>query len=160
MKTRLFRLATAALLALGATRANAQITTVVAGPKRTDAKAQAAAQRDSAAQDSVARVTLTDMKSWVDSAAASLALRPDTGTVPADSATPATAVQEPSMQPRDTAAARRRIANAPPDFRAGARAPDTATQVPTVAVLGAVMILAGLALRRWRTARVRSRSSE
>ena len=132
---------------------------MVAGPKRTDAKAQAAPQRDSAAQDSVARVTLTDMKAWVDSAAASLALRPDTGAVPADSATVRTAVQEPSMQPRDTAAAQRRIANAPPDFRAGARAPDTATPVPTIAAMGAAMILAGLALRRWRTSRIRSRSS-
>ena len=157
MKTRLIRAAVVALVALGASRADAQITTVVAGPKRADAKAEQAARRDAAAQDSIARVTLTDMKTWVDSAAAALALKPDTGIAPADSGAAANQVQRESMQPVDSAVARRRIREAPPEFRDGARAPNTATRLPTVAALGVAMVLAGVALRRRRSVLARGR---
>ena len=73
------RAALAALLTFGAARANAQITTVVSPPpKRNAATQQEVVRREQAAQDSVARVTLTGMTQWVDSAAAALALsRPE-----------------------------------------------------------------------------------
>ena len=157
MKTRLIRAAAAALMALGASRANAQITTVVGGPKRADPKAEQVARRDAAAQDSIARVTLTDMKAWVDSAAAALALKPDTGTAPADSGAAANQARGESLQPVDSAVARRRIRESPPEFRDGARAPNTATRLPTIAAFGIVMILAGVALRRRRLVRESSR---
>jgi hypothetical protein len=142
------RAAVIALVALGAARADAQITTVITPPKQTEAKSQALARRAQVAQDSVARVTLTEMKQWVDSAAASLALRPDSGTVPPDSSAAARAAQQPFPPGTDSAAARRRVVEGPPEFREGARAPNTATNVPTLALLGVAMIAVGFALRK------------
>jgi hypothetical protein len=144
------RAALAAILAFGVARADAQITTVIEAPKRADAKQQVAAQRQQVAQDSIARVTLTGMKQWVDSAAEALAIRPDTGTVPtSDTAVAATR----PMSPRSDSgiAAKPKPAPAPAEFRDGARAPNTATVVPTVALAGAVMILLGALLRRRAT---------
>ena len=155
MKTWIARAAAAALVGLGAARADAQITTVIAAPKRAEANAQAAARREEVAQDSIARVTLTGMKQWVDSAAASLALRPDTGTVPVETPAQATA---PAAPRSDT------VASAPPRpaadtaFRDGARAPDTATQWPAVALGGGLLLLMGLALRPRAPAVARSRN--
>lgn len=152
------RLGLAALIAFGAASANAQITTVVATPAKRNASAQqVAAQREQAAQDSVARVTLTGMKEWVDSAATALAIRPDTGTKPTDtlaaaSAQPASAQSAPAQ--RDTAAR----AAAAAEFREGARAPNTATLDPALAVTGVALIALGIALRRRpRGARARAR---
>jgi hypothetical protein len=137
---------------LGATRGDAQITTVIAPPKQSEAKQQEAARRQAAAQDSVARVTLTDMKEWVDSAAASLAIRPDTGPVPAADSTrsPAQAANPQPNVRSDSAASAERREGAPGVFRDGARAPDTATDVPTIALIGALLVLVGLALGRRR----------
>lgn len=142
------------MLIFGAARANAQITTVVAPPKRAATNQQEIVRREQVAQDSIARTTLTGMTQWVDSAAAALALRPDTGAVPASSATvPA--------RPDSARADTRSVASQPtpsappaqtPEFRAGARAPGTATAIPTVALVGGVMALVGLLIRRKPTA--------
>lgn len=126
--------------------AGAQITTVISAPKREQATAQAAARREEAAQDSIARVTLTGMKEWVDSAANAMALKPDTAVTVADTAlnaTPRTAQQPPDSSPNRTATARRADA-----FRDGARAPNTATPWPTLAALGVGLIVGGSFLRR------------
>jgi hypothetical protein len=148
------RAAAVALLSFGAARADAQITTVIAPPKRVEAQTAAAVRREEVAQDSIARVTLTGMKQWVDSAAESLALRPDTGTVPSESPTTATAPAPPQRPDTSAAAARR---ESEPALRGGARAPDTATQVPALALAGAALIILGVALRRRpRLARARS----
>ena len=155
MNTWISRAAAAALVGLGAARADAQITTVIAAPKRAEANAQAAARREEVAQDSIARVTLTGMKQWVDSAAASLALRPDTGTAPAEAP-----VQAPAPPRADTvASAARRPAQAT-EFHDGARAPNTATQWPAVALGGGLLLLMGFALRRRTPAVARSRSRQ
>ena len=135
--------------------ASAQITTVISAPKRQQATAQAAAQREAATQDSIARVTLTGMKEWVDSAANALAVRPDTGVTVTDTsvaATPGTPQRADSTPTRTTTAR-------PADtFRDGARAPNTATPWPTLAALGLALIAAGSVLRRRLTpARPRSR---
>ncbi len=91
MRTWLGRGTFAAIVVFGAATAEAQITTVIETPKRTTVAAQqAAARREEVAQDSIARITMTGMKEWVDSAAASLAIRPDTGTVPASDTAAAT----------------------------------------------------------------------
>ena len=147
MKTWIGCVATAALMGFGANRVDAQITTVIAPPKRAEATAQAAARREEVAQDSVARVTLTGMKQWVDSAAQALALRPDTGTAPSE--VPA-AVAPPAPQRADSTPRQ-------PAVREGVRAPDTATQVPAVALLGAAMVLLGLVLRRRSSVVARAR---
>jgi hypothetical protein len=148
------RAAAVALVVFGAARANAQITAVIASPKKAEAKAQAAARREEVAQDSIARVTLTGMKQWVDSAAGSLALRPDTGTAPSETAVPVA----PTPSRADSAPTPVRRGTAAPDsaFRDGARAPNTATPAPTLALVGAVMVLAGVAMRRRRPAHARS----
>jgi len=83
MKAWLGRAACAAIVVFAAARADAQITTVMDAPKRVDAKQQAIAKREEVAQDSIARVTMTGMKEWVDSAANALAVRPDTTATPA-----------------------------------------------------------------------------
>jgi len=151
------RAALAAMLVTGAATANAQITTVVAAPpKRIDPAQQATVQREQAAQDSIARVTMTGMKEWVDSAAVALAIRPDTVPTTADTAvgTPRAAT---SPAPRSSAQSPTR-ADSTAEFRDSARAPDTATTIPAIAVVGAAMIAIGVAMkRRERTAAVRAR---
>ena len=145
MYTRFGCAAFVALVGLGAARADGQITTVVAQPKRVEAKAEAVARREEVAQDSIARVTLTGMKQWVDSAAGALAIRPHPGTAPSETAVPAAT---PAPQKTDTLSTPRSRPAAAPEFRDGARAPDTATQWPTLALSGAALVLMGLALRR------------
>jgi hypothetical protein len=140
------RAALAAVITFGVARADAQITTVIESPKRTDAKQQVAAQREQVAQDSIARVTLTGMKQWVDSAAGALAIRPDTGTAPSE--TPVAPPQSTPPRADSVIVAKPKPAAAPAEFRDGARAPNTATPLPTVALAGAVMILLGALLRR------------
>lgn len=136
--------AVAALLTLGAERAHAQITTVIAAPKRPDPVAQQQAARvEQAAQDSVARVTLTGMTQWVDSAAAALSLRPDTGTTPASDTS--AAARTTTAAPPDSAPARR---DTTADMRNVVRAPNTATLIPTIALSGAMLVLIGLVMRR------------
>jgi hypothetical protein len=132
-------------MTIGAASAHAQITTVIApSPKRNQPSQQEAARREQAAQDSVARVTLTGMTEWVDSAAASLALRPDT-TGAARSADSA-AVQQPARTIADsskvTNAAKGEVA-----LPSGARAPNTATSIPTLGLVGTVLIMLGVGLR-------------
>ena len=153
------RAALAAMMIVGAATANAQITTVVASPPRkTEAAQQAAAQqRERVAQDSVARVAMTGMKEWVDSASAALAIRPDTVPTPADTALATPRAATAPSQKSDTSATAR-ASERQPEFRDGARAPDTATPVPAIGLAGIVLILAGVAMKlRERTAPVRAR---
>lgn len=152
------RAALAAMLIAGAASANAQITTVVASPPKRNEPAQqaAAAQREQAVQDSVARVTMTGMKEWVDSAAAALSIRPDTVPTAADTSV-GTQRTPTSPAPRTSAQAPTR-ADSTAEFRNGARAPNTATPVPAIALTGAALIAIGVAMRRRdRTAAVRER---
>ena len=136
--------------------ASAQITTVISAPKRQQATAQAAAQREAAAQDSIARVTLTGMKEWVDSAANALAVKPDTAVTIADTALAPTPTPAAQQRP-DSTANRTKTPRTADTFRDGARAPNTATPWPTLAALGFGLIAAGALLRRRLTpARPRS----
>jgi hypothetical protein len=140
------------MLIFGAARANAQITTVVAPPKRAATNQQEITRREQVAQDSIARTTLTGMTQWVDSAAAALALHPDTGAVPASPATVTVPARPDSARSAVSQPAPSAPAAQPPEFRDGARAPDTATAIPTVALIGGVMALVGLLIRRKPTA--------
>jgi hypothetical protein len=125
--------------------ATAQITTVISAPKRQQAAVQAAAQREAATQDSIARVTLTGMKEWVDSAANALALRPDTG-VAAPETTRVAAT--PAPQRADSTTSARAPSTPSGVFRDGARAPNTATPWPSIAALGLALIAVGAIMRR------------
>jgi len=150
--------ALAAVFTFAAARADAQITTVVATPKQAPANQQQVAQREQAKQDSIARVTLTGMTQWVDSAAKALALSPDTGRVSASDT--AIAPTSPAAAPAaraDSSKARTQSAGEV-EFRSGARAPNTATPIPTVALAGAAMVAVGLLVRRRpRAVRLRAR---
>lgn len=158
MTTWLGRAAFAAMIAFGAGQAGAQITTVVTPPQKPAAVQREIAQRREAAQDSIARVTLTGMKEWVDSAAATLALRPDTGRSPASDTARAT-VSAATPTARDSTETAASAGRQPTEFREGVRAPDTATSIPTLALGGLAMIMIGIAVRRRRLGEVRANAS-
>ena len=138
-------LGAAAVLALSAIPASAQFTgVVVPPPAKAAAVVQAQAETISERRDSAARVTMTNMKDWVDSAAAKLGVT----VAPVDSA----------LAPVNAPAAPQAAAPTPArsgettEFREGAQAPNTATPIPMLALLGLVSLIAGLLLLRPRRA--------
>jgi len=155
----LARAAFAAMMIVGAGTAKAQITTFVSSPPRKTEPAQQAAaqQREKVAQDSVARVAMTGMKEWVDSASSALAIRPDTVPTTADTSvgTPRAAT---SPAPKSDSSASAKASDRQAEFRNGVRAPNTATPIPAIGLAGVILILAGVALKRKeRTADLRVR---
>jgi LPXTG-motif cell wall-anchored protein len=131
--------------AIGVLRAvplHAQFTAAVAPPP---ARVEPAVVAPTIAErrDSVGRATMTDMREWVDSAAATLGVRADT--VAVDSAAgvvvppPLPAVQaDPEIREPTVA------------FREGAPAPDTATVLPLLGLSGGLLLAVGLWLLRRR----------
>lgn len=121
---------------------SAQFTTFVAPPQKqaaeTTAKPMVATAK--AKGDSISRMTLTDMKAWVDSAAGTstqLAAVSDTTLAQSNPAAPLPPV--PNAEHRTTT------------FSNGAVAPSTATALPTYLVTGLLIFGAGLVtLRRQR----------
>jgi hypothetical protein len=153
------RAALAAMMIVGAGTAKAQITTFVASPPKKNEPAQQAAaqQREKVAQDSVARVAMTGMKEWVDSASAALAIRPDTVPTTADTSlgTPRVAT---APAPKSDSSASAKTSDREAEFTNGARAPNTATPIPAIGLAGVILILTGLVMkRRERTADLRVR---
>jgi hypothetical protein len=145
-------------LALGAraalpAAAGAQFATYTAHPaKVTDtARTPTVVLGDSAKKaraDSVSRVAVSNMKAWVDSAALAVG---STVPAPVDS-TPAAPVG-PVSETRIRTGSRTATASAPSApaaAGAGMRAPDTASPLPTLLVLGAGALAAGLLLLRRR----------
>ena len=123
-----------------------QFTTFVTPPRpRVDtATTPATPTQQRAAADSVARVAITNMKAWVDSAAGDIVVnrvdstgRPvaATGPVTSGAATPAR---------RDAASAESTSV-----FQEGARAPDTATWLPLLVLVGTAAVAVGALLLRW-----------
>jgi hypothetical protein len=115
-------LASAALM-ISATILNAQITTYVAPPRPLAPSPQAVATADSVKRDSVQQATMTNMKAWVDSAAGV--------TIPAQVGTDSSAMVNDPGRPVVTT------------FSNGTVAPATASELPTLAVLGALLLLIG-----------------
>ena len=139
----------AAVLALCSVKASAQFTGVVVPPKaKVTATADSTPKAVAKLRDSVAKVNLGNMKDWVDSAAATLG-------VPAAPAAPAvtdTAVRVP-VAPAPAAHAENPVpARGTTEFREGAAAPNTATPIPLLALLGLTSLAAGLWLLRRRRA--------
>ena len=138
--------AVAAALVLGSAEASAQFTGVVIPPKAKPAPVVDTMPKSvTEMRDSVARVNLTNMKDWVDSAAVALT------TVPTPVVTDTAAAGIPVATPvpaRDTAVR----AAGTTEFREGAPAPNTATPIPMLALLGVSALVAGLWLLRRRNA--------
>ena len=133
------------LLVLCAAEGSAQFTgVVVPPPSRVTAQVVDTAPRTVAqVRDSAARVSLGNMKDWVDSAASKL------GVPVAPVVTDTTLAVAPvaPARPADPAPSR-----ATTEFREGAPAPNTATPIPLLALLGLASLSAGLWLLRRRRA--------
>jgi LPXTG-motif cell wall-anchored protein len=120
---------------------SAQFTTFVAPPRKETAPVAKTVAATKAKVDSVNRMTLTNMKAWVDSAAGTstqVAATNDTtmaaANVAANAVTPAPTV--PNADRRTTT------------FSSGAIAPNTATSLPTYLLGGLILLTAGLVLLR------------
>ena len=149
-------LGVAIVSALVAAPAAAQFTAVVAPPKPKVEPVAIAALPAAAKTDSLVKVTMTNMKDWVDSAAASLgaAVTPALADTTARAGTPPLAV--PARPAAPVAPVAPPPAHATTEFRDGAPAPNTATPLPLVALLGALTLASGLWLLRPRRAAQRS----
>jgi hypothetical protein len=146
-----------ALGAFSASPARAQFTAAVSPPKRVDTVKVAALRADSSKRaDSVLAERMTDMKTWVDSAAAALAAHPaapESAQVVAQASRDSTSVSSaqgdvaPTPAPAKTTA-KGETTGETRAFRNGAPAPATATNLPTFTLLGAATLTLGLLLRR------------
>jgi hypothetical protein len=141
-------LSAAAVLALCSVEASAQFTGVVVPPKPKVDLVVDTPKAVAQMRDSVARLNLTSMKDWVDSAAMALGVptapaATDTGRMPAPVPPPAipARIEDPAIPARSTT-----------EFREGATAPNTATPIPFLALLGLSSLAAGLWLLRGRRA--------
>lgn len=130
MRTPTLSLILAALLAAPA--ASAQFTGLVTPPPRPAPPVEMVASGGDVSADTTAARRMTDMKAWVDSAAVAVAAQ-----APQDTATPPVVIETPVA-----------VAEQAPAFREGAPAPDTATVLPALVLLGAGLIAGGAALRR------------
>jgi hypothetical protein len=141
-----------AWLAAAAPAASAQFTSAVVPPKKPARAPEpaAVAQGPGARGDTAIAKRLTDMKAWVDSAAVALNVptpaATDSARVPAPADSMRTAARTDSAPPRQTTASAGEVTS----FHEGARAPNTATPLPLLALLGAGSLLAGSWLRRRR----------
>jgi LPXTG-motif cell wall-anchored protein len=134
-----FRVALA--LTLTASPAAAQFTAVVAPPKAREAAPAAVAEATPGARtDSAGRTALGDMRAWVDSAAgiAAPSATAQADTTRRDSTATWTSAAGAVAQAADTTVA----------ADGAMRAPDTATMMPAVALLGLLMLGAGAWLLR------------
>jgi hypothetical protein len=137
-----------ALLAGLPTMTWAQFTTFIPprGKSADSIKAVVVAQQQ-ARTDSVMRIKLTDMKAWVDSAAGSVVppAAPDSTTYPTVITMTRTPGSTTILAPpaRDTAAFTRAAADSALRLRHGARAPDTASNLPMLALIGSIALAIG-----------------
>ncbi len=117
----------AALFVGSAAQASAQVTTFMPPPDRArDSVKAVAAVADSVARDSVAEAQVANMKAWVDSAAGDI------------------------VTARHDSLGMTAVGMAQ-SFADGSRAPETATPLPLIALLGVGAMGAGLILRRARS---------
>ena len=125
------------LALLAAPAASAQFTGLVTPPPRPAPPAELVARAGDVTSDTAVERRMTDMKAWVDSAAVAVEAQ-----APRDTATPPPVIVEtpPAAEP----APQEEVSA----FREGAPAPDTATPLPALLLLGAGLIAGGAALRR------------
>jgi hypothetical protein len=114
--------------------ARAQFTTVMTAPAKKP-KAAAVAGVPQAKRDSITRTQLSDMRAWVDSAAG-VAVLTQAGDVTQDSlVTPSPVQPAPAAAPAATT-----------QFRNGATAPNTASPLPLLVLLGVGALALGAAV--------------
>jgi hypothetical protein len=114
-------------------------------PRADSATKVATPAQQRAAADSVTRVAITNMKAWVDSAAGDIVVnRVDSAGRPV-AATGAVTSGAVTPGGRDAASAESTSV-----FRDGARAPDTATWLPLLVLVGAGAVGVGVLVLRWR----------
>jgi hypothetical protein len=141
----------AAVLALCSVEASAQFTGVVVPPKpKVDLTADTTPKTVAQMRDSVAHVNLTNMKDWVDSAASALGV--PAAPVVTDSAAARAPVPPPVPPPLARTEDPTIAARGTTEFREGAAAPNTATPIPLLALLGILSLAGGLWLLRPRRA--------
>ena len=128
--------------------AEAQFAGVPRPPRRRPANVERVATAESGRRDTIPPTRLPDMKAWVDSATVALGA---TGG-PADAPPPGGPPAESGRPPRADGAPAR---GSDSTMRDGARAPDTATPLPAIALAGALSLAAGLVLRRRASSRPR-----
>ncbi len=138
-------LLTFALIAGVSSAASAQFTTFIPPqPKVVDSVKIATETHQRAQADSIQRVQLTNMKTWVDSAA---------GVAAPPMATRADSLM---TSPPDSLTRSQVATDSAPTMKNGARAPETASDLPLLALLGAMglgigtVLLAGTKLGRQR----------
>ena len=124
------------LALLAAPAASAQFTGLVAPPPRPAPPAELVARAGDVTSDTAVERRMTDMKAWVDSAAVAVQAQPRDTTTPPPVIVETPAAAEPPPQEEVSA------------FREGAPAPNTATPLPALLLLGAGLIAGGAALRR------------
>ena len=114
--------------------ASAQFTGLVTPPPRPATPVELVAQAGDVHSDSSAAARMTDMKAWVDSAAVAVGAQ-----AAQDTTSPPAVVEAPvAAPPREEA----------PSFSEGAPAPNTATPLPALLLLGAGLFAGGAALRK------------
>jgi hypothetical protein len=138
------RLIFLALLAGLPTMVWAQFTTFIPPQKNNKltepAKAVVAVARDTARTDTIARMKLTDMKAWVDSAAGSV-VPPATAPKP-----PEPVPTTPAAPTHDTASIGFVSRDSALRVRHGTRAPATASDLPLFALIGSAALAVGTVL--------------
>lgn len=115
------------LLAVVPAVASAQFTTFVPPVAKTDSVKAAAVAQTKAARDSITHTTLTNMKAWVDSAAGTVATTTDTM-----AASSVASPGVPAAAPSNTTS-----------FSNGALAPNTASPLPLIALIGLAALSLG-----------------
>lgn len=126
------RFATLALVVLAPATAAAQFTTFIPPQNRTrDSVQAAAAVAQKAKADSVTRAGVTNMTTWVDSAAG-------------------------AVRPNAVADSLARTNQPPTTFANGSTAPMTASPLPTLLVIGALSLFMGLVLLGGRSSNRRA----
>ena len=135
-----------ALAAVAPVAASAQFTTFIAQPAaRADSAKAAIVAVAKARTDSITRVTLSDMRAWVDSAAGvPSSVRTDTVT---STVAMAPAAPTPAPVPATTTTS----------FSNGAVAPDTASALPLITILGLASLSLGIVMLAGRAGTRRGR---
>jgi hypothetical protein len=131
-----------AFAALLPATAAGQFTTFVTPPRQRADTAKPAPTPAQAAEaaDSMARVAITNMKAWVDSAAGDVVVnRVDSAGRPVAATGPVTSGAVTPSRAESTSV-----------FREGAPAPDTASWLPLLVAVGAGAIGVGVVILRWR----------
>ncbi len=126
------------LFAVAPATAAAQFTTFIAPAKKVDTVKTPTVAEARAKADSTTRVALTNMKAWVDSAAGV--------SVPVDTAPIA------PLDTTPTAQRTRRARAVTTTFRNGAPAPETASDLPLLAIVGVAALGIGAAILATRRA--------